>query len=69
MIAGDDFPILSDFEDEDEEELPDLENNAGMSVIGPIRIEHGDSFLFTYFGRDWLPPVINQGSLRKFLIS
>ncbi|GAU33085.1 hypothetical protein TSUD_227440 [Trifolium subterraneum] len=51
MIIGDDFPELSDLENEEPQDN-DVQNDRGVSVIGPVRMEAGENFLFTYFVPD-----------------
>jgi predicted nuclease of restriction endonuclease-like (RecB) superfamily len=63
LIDGDDFEELDEVRDEERYEEYQEEHILGKSVL-----ELGPDFHFSYSDQHWLPPVHDQGSLRKFLI-
>ncbi|KAK2394301.1 hypothetical protein QL285_056146 [Trifolium repens] len=69
VIQGEDFDESSDIDQHEVRRNVDFLNNRGRAVVGPLYIENGEDFIFSYYDKAWLPIVPSQGNLRKYLAS
>ncbi|WJX23925.1 hypothetical protein P8452_13100 [Trifolium repens] len=68
-IQGEDFDESSDIDQHKVRRNVDFLNNRGRAVVGPLYIENGEDFIFSYYDKAWLPTVPSQGDLRRYFAS
>jgi hypothetical protein len=69
VIQGEDFDESSDIDEHEVGRNVDFLNNRGRAVVGPLYIENGEDFIFSYYDKAWLHTFPSLSDLRKYLAS